>query len=81
MSGPKENVDVNSSVQQGSKPTPATVESMEQTLADLLESREEHQDTLDWFSKKEQLTRTDITRLEAVIAAYDAVTVKLSRLS
>ena len=73
MSGPKENVDVDKSVQQGNKPTPATVESMEQTLADLFESREEHQDTLDWFSKKEQLTRTDITRLEAVIAAYDAV--------
>ena len=63
MSVQKENVDVDKSVQQGSKPPPATVESLEQTLADLFESREEHQAVLDKFSKKEKFTRTDVTRL------------------
>ena len=73
MSVQKENVDADKSVQQGNKPLPATVESLEQTLADLFESREEHQAVLDKFSKKEKFTRTDVTRLEVVIGALDAV--------
>ena len=64
---------MSTSLQKGSIPPQATVESLEQTLADLFESREEHQAVRVKFSKNEKFTRTDVTRLEVVIGALDAV--------